>query len=49
MKYTTKIVVDKPIVEVTNKINSVDNMKHWQEGLISVEHISGTPENLVQK
>jgi hypothetical protein len=43
MKYTTKIVVDKPIVEVTNKINSVDNMKHWQEGLISVEHISGTP------
>lgn len=43
MKYTTKIIIEKPLEEVTKKMNSAENMKHWQEGLISAEHISGTP------
>ncbi|WP_417871993.1 SRPBCC family protein [Winogradskyella sp.] len=43
MKYTTEIVIEKPLLEVTRKMDSTENMKHWQEGLISAEHISGTP------
>ena len=41
MQYTTEIIIKKPIAEVINKMDSVDNMKHWQEGLVSTEHISG--------
>ncbi len=43
MKYTTEIIIEKPLVEVAKKMDSAENMKHWQEGLISAEHISGTP------
>ncbi len=49
MKYTTKIIIEKPIEEVVKKMDSVDNMKHWQEGLVSCEHISGTPGELGAK
>ncbi|APY07518.1 hypothetical protein BWZ20_04050 [Winogradskyella sp. J14-2] len=43
MEYTTEIIIEKPLEEVAKKMDSTDNMKHWQEGLISTEHISGTP------
>jgi hypothetical protein len=43
MKYTTEIIIEKPLEEVVKKMDSAENMKHWQEGLISTEHISGTP------
>lgn len=43
MKYTIEIVIEKPINEVAKKMDSIENMKHWQEGLVSTEHISGTP------
>lgn len=43
MKYTTEIIIKKPLNEVINKMNSTENMKHWQEGLVGAEHISGTP------
>lgn len=43
MKYTTEIIIEKPLEEVIRKMNSTDNMKHWQEGLTSAEHISGVP------
>ncbi|WP_299116540.1 SRPBCC family protein [uncultured Winogradskyella sp.] len=43
MKYTTEIIIEKPLEYVINKMDSTDNMKHWQEGLVSSEHISGTP------
>ena len=43
MKYTTEIIIEKPLEYVINKMDSTDNMKHWQEGLVSAEHISGTP------
>lgn len=43
MKYTTEIIIKKPLEEVINKMDSAENMKHWQEGLASAEHISGTP------
>ncbi|WP_426430823.1 SRPBCC family protein [Winogradskyella sp. HB-48] len=43
MKYTTEIIIEKPLHEVAKKMDSAENMKHWQEGLVSAEHISGTP------
>lgn len=49
MKYTTKIIIEEPIGKVVKKMDSIDNMKHWQEGLVSCEHISGTPGELGAK
>jgi hypothetical protein len=43
MKYTIEILINKPLAEVVKKIDSTDNLKHWHEGLVSTEHISGTP------
>ncbi len=43
MKYTTEVLIDLPRAEVINKLDNIDNIKHWQRGLTSVEHISGTP------
>lgn len=43
MQYTTKVLIEKPLQEVIRKLNSFENMKHWQDGLVSTEHISGTP------
>ncbi|MCA0132349.1 SRPBCC family protein [Winogradskyella alexanderae] len=43
MKYTTEIIINKPINEVVYKMNSSENMLHWQAGLVSAEHLSGTP------
>ncbi|MEM5564206.1 SRPBCC family protein [Psychroserpens sp. AS72] len=41
MKYTTEIKVEVPLDEFIKKMDNVDNMKHWQRGLVSAEHISG--------
>ncbi len=49
MKYTTEILIKKPIEEVIQKMDSADNMKHWQKGLVSAEHISGTPRRFGAK
>ncbi|EPR73374.1 hypothetical protein ADIWIN_1404 [Winogradskyella psychrotolerans RS-3] len=49
MQYTTEILINKPISEVIKKFNSADNLKHWQEGLVSTEHISGIPNELGAK
>ena len=43
MQYITEILIKKPLAEVIKKMDSAENMKHWQEGLVSMEHISGTP------
>ena len=43
MRYITEIIIEKPLVDVAKKMNSTENMKHWQEGLVSTEHISGVP------
>ncbi|WP_040279890.1 SRPBCC family protein [Psychroserpens damuponensis] len=41
MKYTTEIKVNVPLDEFINKLDNVENMKHWQRGLVSAEHVSG--------
>ncbi|WP_347922304.1 SRPBCC family protein [Pontimicrobium sp. SW4] len=43
MKYSVNVTIEKPRNEVIKKMDNVDNMRHWQKGLISSEHISGTP------
>jgi len=43
MKYTVETEINLPIAKVVELFDSPDNLKHWQPGLISFEHISGTP------
>ncbi|WP_353779531.1 SRPBCC family protein [Winogradskyella sp. 3972H.M.0a.05] len=43
MKYTTEITIELPRDQVIKKLDNMDNIKHWQRGLTSVEHVSGTP------
>jgi len=43
MNYSLEIVVELPLNEFIKKFDNIDNLKHWQRGLISTEHISGNP------
>lgn len=43
MKYTTEITVELPLDEFIKKLDNSDNMRHWQRGLVSYEHVSGMP------
>lgn len=43
MKYTCEIIVNLSLIEFMDKFDNAENMKHWQRGLISVEHLSGNP------
>ncbi|WP_299225935.1 SRPBCC family protein [uncultured Psychroserpens sp.] len=49
MLYTNEIIVEVPIDVFINKMNNIENMKHWQRGLQSTEHISGVPGELGSK
>ncbi len=42
MKYSTEIEINLPVNKVIELFDNPDNMKHWQPGLQSFEHISGT-------
>ncbi len=41
MKFTLEIEINRSIKEVTGLFDDLDNVKHWQPGLISYEFISG--------
>jgi hypothetical protein len=43
MKYTTEIVVKVPRDIFIEKMDSAENMKHWQSGLVSYKPLSGEP------
>ncbi len=43
MKFTTEIAVNVPRERFIELFDNPDNMKHWQPGLVSFEHLSGTP------
>lgn len=49
MQYSTEILIEKPISEVIKKMSSIDNLKHWHDGLVSTEHISGIPNAIGAK
>lgn len=44
MKYTTEIIIDLPREEVIKSLDSAENMKHWQKGLVSYELLSANPK-----
>ena len=49
MKYTTEIEIDLPRDKVIELFDSVENLKHWQDGLVTFEPISGTPGEVGSK
>ena len=49
MKYSNSVIIEKPLDEVIQKIDNIDNIKHWQRGLTSAEHLSGTPGEIGAK
>lgn len=49
MLYTTEIIVKVPLNVFVNKMDNMENMKHWQRGLQSAEHLSGNPGDLGSK
>lgn len=46
MLYTNEILIKKPFSEVIKNLHATYNLKHWREGLVSTEHISGIPNEL---
>ena len=43
MKYTMETEINLPVERVIELFDDPDNLKEWQPGLKSFEHISGTP------
>ena len=43
MKYEIAVTIEKPLDETIRKLDNIKNLKHWQKGLESVEHLGGTP------
>lgn len=41
MKYTTEVIINKPRKEVIEKLDSLENMKHWQRGLVNATPLQG--------
>lgn len=49
MKYTLNILIEAPLEVCAKKFSITENMIHWHRGLVSVEHLSGTPSHLGAK
>ena len=43
MKYGIDMEIDVPLDKVIELFDNPDNLKEWQPGLVSFEHLSGTP------
>ncbi len=43
MKYTVETTINAPIDEVIKRFDNAETMKEWMPGLVSFEHLSGTP------
>ena len=43
MKYSSEIIINLSREDFLKKLDNSDNMKHWQRGLLSYEHIAGDP------
>jgi uncharacterized membrane protein len=41
MNFTNRIIINKPIVEVWNFYDNIDNMGKWLSGFQKFEHVSG--------
>jgi len=45
MKYTSEITINLPLEDVIHKMDSAENMKHWQKGFISYDSLSENPKS----
>jgi hypothetical protein len=43
MQYENEIIINLPRRRMLELFDNPDNMKHWQDGFVSFEPISGTP------
>ena len=43
MKFSCSVEIDQPLEKVVEFFDNPDNLKEWQDGFISLEHLSGTP------
>ncbi|HNQ26987.1 MAG TPA: SRPBCC family protein [Aquaticitalea sp.] len=43
MTYSSEIIVNVPLRKFIKLFDNVENMKHWQDGLVDIEHLSGDP------
>ena len=43
MKYTCHVDINKPVDEVVRLFDNPENLRHWQPGLLSYEHLEGEP------
>ncbi len=43
MKYACEVIIDLPRARVVELFDSQENLKQWQPGLQSFEHLSGEP------
>lgn len=43
MRYTIELIINLPRDQVIKLFDSFENLKLWQEGLVSHEHLSGEP------
>jgi hypothetical protein len=41
MKFTCQVEIDLPRKRVVELFDNVNNLKYWQEGFVSFEHLSG--------
>lgn len=46
MKYSCTVEIDLPIDRVVKLWEEEANFKKWQDGFISIEHLSGTPHTV---
>ena len=43
MKFSCQVTIDRPLNRVIELFNSVENLKEWQDGFVSFEHLSVEP------
>ncbi|MCP4132753.1 MAG: SRPBCC family protein [bacterium] len=43
MKFTCVVEIDLPVETVIELYDSPENLKKWQDGFVSIEHLSGSP------
>lgn len=49
MKYTLDILIEAPLEVCAKKFSITEYMNHWHRGLVSIEHLSGIPNELGSK
>jgi peroxiredoxin family protein len=44
MKFTCRVDIKASLGKVVEAFDSADNLKHWQDGFVSFEHLNGIPK-----